>query len=252
MRAAAATAIPVVLALACGSAGRPGAPGKHTRHIDRSGDRIRLHIDPTATFGTVRQELIDAMETGAHSLDMLDDKGNVTVELPSTAALDDPTDVVVVRVDAAAHVGTTRVADTRALEGVVWGQLRTETIVLLRVADGIDLRQVTAVARVVQGARPAHLVMGLVRAREAPPLDGWEICPFPPQSDVDGVDHGTATLMIEWDDEARPGVIRVAESSGHGFGGAAVICALRQKSSTSRCSGAPPCTQRLRVNFVRP
>lgn len=129
----------------------------------------------------------------------------------------------------------------------------SESVALLRASDDITVTQVFAVADALRREGTVHIVLGLVGTSVGPPDDAWASCPFPSTADAQEIEGGFAQLEVEWDDEGRAGVVRVVSSSGHGFGGAAVLCALWQRSSsTQQCAGiTQPCKQRVRVNFKR-
>ncbi len=214
-------------------------------------DRAAL-VGGSFLFGATRPALVEASKKGVVFLELHDATHSVFVELPLTPTLDDVTSVVVVRIDSAARYGTTKLSDTAALEAAARRDAGTGTVALLRVADDIAIEQVIAATDALKRAGIGHVVLGLVPAGIVPPGDGWESCPFPPAADADAVDSGVVTLSLDWDDQGRPGGVHVLESPGHGFGGAAALCALWQRStSTSRCAGALPCSQKVRVAFKR-
>lgn len=217
------------------------------------GAKDRAALDGSSfEFGAARVAIVEAAKKGAVFLDIHDATRSVLLELPPTPALDDVTSVVVVRIDSAARYGTTKLTDAAALEGAARHDGGTGTVALLRVADDITLDQLMTATEALKRAGMAHVVLGLVPANVVPPGDGWQSCPFPAAADADAVDSGVVTLSIDWDDQGRPGAVHVLESPGHGFGGAAALCALWQRStSTSRCSGSLPCSQKLRVAFKR-
>src|SRR4051812_31944796 len=200
---------------ACG--GREASPPR-VRMVRGANHRAALVGRPADQFAAARSALIDAGAKGALSVDLHDGAHSTVVELPATPALDDVTSVVVVRIDSVGRYGTTKVPDTAALEVAARRDAGTASVILLRVADDVPLGQLIAVAEALTRAGIGHVILGLVPAGVVPPSDGWASCPFPTASDADS---GAAMLSIEWDEQGRPGTVRVLESSGHGFGGAA-------------------------------
>jgi biopolymer transport protein ExbD len=201
-------------------------------------------------FGAVRAAIIEASKNGGVFLELQGATRSVALELPRTPVLDNATSVVVVRIDGAVRYGTTKLGDTAALEAAGRRDAGSQTVALLRVADDVSVEQIMAATDALKRAGVEHVVLGLVPATVVPPRDGWESCPFPTAADA--VDGGVVTLSVDWDDEGRPGAVRVLESPGHGFGGAATLCALGQRNtSTSRCSGSLPCSQKVNVAFKR-
>lgn len=200
--------------------------------------------------GAARTILVDAAKKGVVFIELHDGAHSAVLELPTTPVLDDASGVVVARIDSVGRYGVTKVADTAALEAAARHDAGAASIVVLRVADNIAVAQVIAMTTALGRAGIGHVVLGLVPADVVPPSDGWESCPFP--AAADDVNGGVVTLSLDWDDQGRPGMVRVVDSSGHGFGGAAVLCALWQRNiSTSQCSGALPCSQKVRVRFKR-
>ena len=221
--------------------------GRPTATPDANG-RVVIHARSADALGVVRAQLVEAASKRAVLVELHDGTRSVSLELPTTRALDDATSVVVLRIDAVGRYGANVVTDTAALERAARRDAANGSIVLLRVADDIAIHQITAVTDTLTRAGVAHVVLGFVPPGLPPPEDGWEGCPFPADSRES---HGRAVLSIDWDDQGRPGVVRIVESTGHGFGGAALLCTLWQRSNTSRCSGKPPCTQTLGVRFER-
>ncbi len=199
-------------------------------------------------FGAVRAKLVDVAAAGATQLEIRDATHAVTVELPVAASLDDAKSLVVVRLGATAFYGTMKVPDTVALASAARRDVAPGVVALLRAADDSSSEQVVAATDTLTKVGFEHVVLGLVPAGAPPPADGWESCPFP--AAAEGVERGVATLRVDWDEEGRPGIVRVVEASGHGFGGAALLCALWQRRRSSD-SCTLPCSFAVRVKFVR-
>lgn len=229
-----------------GPAAEPAPAAPHVKVL-AGAQRASLPVG-AYPFGAVRYEIVDASTAGVVALEVGDGARAVELELPRGHSLDDATSVMVARLGPVSYYGKTRVADTAALEGVARRDASAETIALVRATDDVSLVQIHGAAEALKRAGFAHVVLGLIPPGAPPPTDGWASCPFP--AAADGVDDGMTSLEVDWDEEGHPGGVRVLRSSGHGFGGAAVLCALQQRQTpNAKCT--PPCSSKIHVRFLR-
>ncbi|WP_437878957.1 energy transducer TonB [Sorangium sp. So ce513] len=79
-------------------------------------------------------------------------------------------------------------------------------------------------------------------------------CPFPPEADVDQIDHAKVVLMITVRPDGSPLSVKVVSDPGHGFGRAARMCALSRRYNPQKDRTGSPVvgtTPPVTVTFTR-
>jgi biopolymer transport protein ExbD len=110
--------------------------------------------------------------------------------------------------------------------------------------------------RAAQGAGAA-VAFGVAPPEAAfarPLAASWKACPFPPESDKAKIDSAVVLLRSKVDAEGQATHVSVITDPGHGFGAAAVACAMREKYQPARDTNGRAIageTKPFRVRFER-
>jgi protein TonB len=105
------------------------------------------------------------------------------------------------------------------------------------------------------GVAPTGPAVAVDRSRPAG-ISGskdWN-CPFPPEADSEQVDQAFPTIQVSVRSDGTPEHITVLSDPGHGFGRAAIRCAMMQRYETALDRDGNPIaglTKSLRVRFER-
>ena len=94
------------------------------------------------------------------------------------------------------------------------------------------------------------------QSRRAMPTSSsrWSDCGFPPQADLEQIDHAVALVSVTVGPDGRPIAATVVSDPGYGFGALAKACALTKSYRPGLDSDGKPITQStppLRVTFTR-
>jgi protein TonB len=79
-------------------------------------------------------------------------------------------------------------------------------------------------------------------------------CPFPPEADSDQIDQAFPTIQVSVGPDGSPQHVTIVSDPGHGFGHAAVRCAMTQHFNTALDHDGHPIpglTKSIRVTFER-
>jgi biopolymer transport protein ExbD len=110
--------------------------------------------------------------------------------------------------------------------------------------------------RAAQGAG-ATVAFGVAPAgaADAKPLAAsWKACPFPAESDQAKIDAAVVVLQSKVDADGQATHVSVITDPGHGFGAAALACAMREKYQPARDANGRAIageTKPFRVRFER-
>jgi len=105
------------------------------------------------------------------------------------------------------------------------------------------------------GVAPTGAAVSIDRSRTASVSGSkdWN-CPFPPEADSEQIDQAFPTIQVSVRNDGAPEHVTVLSDPGHGFGRAAVRCAMQQRFDTALDHDGKPIpglTKSLRVRFER-
>ncbi len=195
-------------------------------------------------FGGARQQLFEAM-SGAE-LDLVVGRKVLTVATPNAPILDGVEVLVAVNVWAdGVQVAGRRVHDVAEVASAICGPIcEANRVFVVRAEDAALLGNVFDAIAALRRAGAEHIVLGVTSP--SAPLESWSDCPFPAAAVAARIKEGVALVSVDRDDAERPAVVRVLEASGHGFGGAAALCALRRGGPADVGKNGTP----FRVRFL--
>lgn len=211
---------------------------------NQGADRLTVPSEGQS-FGAIRNAVVTATQQGTRAIEIKDGDRSAVLALPTLVARQEFKTLVVVRVRADE---TTPAA--MAQEATTRGSTQEGAVVVVAPEDAVPLVKIVALVDALKGT---GVTRGILAADTAEATE-FKGCPLPPGNWR--AESYTVEMKIDFDLGGRPSVVRLLESPGADWTGAAVTCGLRQRlPPDAKCKNAegeivdPPCSQKRRVRF---